>query len=382
MQPGHRTAVPADAVTREGRPPDTAIPPILQVNGVTHAFGSFRALDDVSVAVRANEIVALLGPSGCGKSTLLRTIAGFVHQTRGDILIGGRAVDRLPPGKRNIGIVFQNYALFPHLSVVENVAYGLKARGVSRQEIAPRTRAALETVRMTAFTDRMPRQLSGGQQQRVALARALVTEPTLILLDEPFAALDKNLRLEMQAEVKRLQRDRGLTAILVTHDQDEAMSVADRIAVMHHGRVEQIDSPAHVYDRPATLFVNGFVGATNLLAGRVADRSAGRCAVDLDVGATLSVAERHHLPVGRRVVVSVRPEHLMLFPSPAPGRWPVELRARTVIGGTLREELRAGDGTDLVRVTARMPDGAAPVQPGPFFCGMRDADCANLFPID
>ena len=363
--------------------PDHAdIPPLLEVKGVTHSFGGFRALDDVSVAVRPNEIVALLGPSGCGKSTLLRSIAGFVRHAQGQIRIAGGVVDALPPGKRNIGIVFQNYALFPHLSVFENVAYGLRARGVPSAQIAPRTRAALETVRMTTFEERMPRQLSGGQQQRVALARALVTEPSIILLDEPFAALDKNLRIEMQAELKRLQREKGLTAILVTHDQDEAMSVADRIAVMRQGRIEQIDSPARLYDRPATLFVNGFVGAANLLPGKIAAVANGRCSVELVSGATLNVVERSALPVGRGVLVSVRPEHLLLFTSPAPDRWPVQLRASASIGGSLREELLTAEGTELVRTSTRAPGSPAWEAAGPLTCGLRDGDCANLFPID
>ena len=353
--------------------------PILEVTDITHAFGGALALDDVSVAVRPNEIVALLGPSGCGKSTLLRTIAGFVRQSKGQVRIAGRVVDQLPPGQRNIGIVFQNYALFPHLSVFENVAYGLRARGMSKAALRPRTTSALETVRMGAFGDRMPRQLSGGQQQRVALARALATEPTLILLDEPFAALDKNLRIEMQAEIKRLQRERGLTAILVTHDQDEAMNVADRIAVMRSGRVEQIDEPARIYDRPATLFVNGFVGAANLLPGQVAAQADGRCTVQLGTGAVLSVAHAGALAVDQHVMVSVRPEHLMLFDADAPDRWRVTLRARGNVGGLMREEFRAADGTELTRLSTRLPDSVAGHGPGPLICGVRDPECANVF---
>lgn len=355
--------------------------PILDVDRVTQAFGGVRALDDVSVAVRAHEIMALLGPSGCGKSTLLRTIAGFVRQTTGEIRIGGRVVDRLPPGKRNVGIVFQNYALFPHLSVFENVAYGLRARGLARAEFGPRTAAVLETVRMASFTDRLPRQLSGGQQQRVALARALATDPAIMLLDEPFAALDKNLRLEMQAEIKRLQRERGLTAILVTHDQDEAMGVADRIAVMQSGRVEQVDVPARIYDRPATLFVNGFVGAANLLPGCITGHHGTRCEVALDAGATLAVADPGEMRAGQRVVVSIRPEHLLLFSTIAPDRWAVRVEARTSLGGSLREELLTSDGGSLIRLSTRLPDGAVTIGDPLVACGLRDGACANVFPI-
>lgn len=354
---------------------------MLDIRSVSHSFGNQRVLDDVSVAVRPNEIVALLGPSGCGKSTLLRSIAGFVRPSHGDIFIGGQNVGALAPGQRNIGIVFQNYALFPHLTVFENVAYGLKARNVASADIISRTRAALETVRMNAFDARMPRELSGGQQQRVALARALVTQPSLILLDEPFAALDKNLRIEMQAEVKRLQRERGLTAILVTHDQEEAMNVADRIAVMRQGRVEQIDGPARIYDRPASLFVNEFVGAANLLRGTVIAVSELHYHVQLAAGATLTVGKRQPFTAGRQVIVSIRPEHLVLLMSPAEDRWPALLRTSAVVGGALREELVTDDGTELTRVSVRAPSGAQ-AYAGPVFCGLRHDDDANLFPID
>jgi putative spermidine/putrescine transport system ATP-binding protein len=210
----------------------------LDIDSVTHRYGHVTAVDDVSLAVRAGEIVALLGPSGCGKTTLLRVVAGFVRQSAGSVRIDGRPIDHLPANLRNVGIVFQNYALFPHMTAADNVAYGLQARGTPRAEVRRTVERFLEVVRLTGLRDRLPRQLSGGQQQRVAVARALAVEPTVLLLDEPFSALDKGLRLDMQIELKRLQRQFGLTAILVTHDQDEAMSVADRIAVMSHGRVE------------------------------------------------------------------------------------------------------------------------------------------------
>src|SRR5215510_8571194 len=247
----------------------------LDIHAVTHRYGSVTAVADVSLAVRAGEIVALLGPSGCGKTTLLRVVAGFVRQSAGSVRIDGKPVDHLPANLRNVGIVFQSYALFPHMTVADNVAYGLEARGVSRATVRQRVDRFLEVVRLGEFRNRLPRQLSGGQQQRVAVARALAVEPTVLLLDEPFSALDKGLRLDMQLELKRLQRQFGLTAILVTHDQDEAMSVADRIAVMNHGRVEQFDTPTHVYDSPATLFVSGFVGTTNLLPGRAMESANG-----------------------------------------------------------------------------------------------------------
>ena len=242
----------------------------LDVEDLTVRYGQAVAVDGVTIAIEPGEVVALLGPSGCGKTTLLRVIAGFVRQAAGRVRVDGTAIDHLPANQRNIGIVFQNYALFPHMTVAENVAYGLRARGMRGPEIQARVSRFLDTVQLGAFRERLPRQLSGGQQQRVALARALAVEPSILLLDEPFAALDRNLRLDMQIEVKRLQRTLGLTTILVTHDQDEAMSVADRIAVMNKGRVEQFDTPVAIYDRPRTLFVNGFIGTTNLLNGTVA----------------------------------------------------------------------------------------------------------------
>ena len=221
----------------------------LDVDNLTVRYGAAVAVDSVSLGIEPGEVVALLGPSGCGKTTLLRVIAGFVRQAGGRVLVDGVGIDHLPANQRNVGIVFQNYALFPHMTVAENVAYGLRARGQRGAAVGQRVERMLDMVQLGAFRDRLPRQLSGGQQQRVALARALAVEPSILLLDEPFAALDRNLRLDMQIEVKRLQRQLGLTTILVTHDQDEAMSVADRIAVMNKGKVEQFDTPVAIYDR-------------------------------------------------------------------------------------------------------------------------------------
>ncbi len=297
----------------------------LDIDSVTHRYGPVTAVADVSLAVRAGEIVALLGPSGCGKTTLLRVVAGFVRQSAGSVRIDGKAIDHLPANLRNVGIVFQSYALFPHMTVAHNVAYGLQARGVPRGDVRRAVERFLEVVRLTDFRDRLPRQLSGGQQQRVAVARALAVAPTVMLLDEPFSALDKGLRLDMQIEIKRLQRQFGLTAILVTHDQDEAMSVADRIAVMNHGRVEQFDTPIAVYDRPATLFVSGFIGTTNLLRGRALESANGTTLVELEAGAKLTVPTDRAFAAGAAVMLSARPEQLRLHAEarvvrPAPRR--------------------------------------------------------------
>src|SRR5437764_841401 len=242
----------------------------LRLEDISHRFGDVLAVRDITVGMAGGELVALLGPSGCGKSTLLRIVSGFIRQSSGRVLFDGEPVDHLPPSRRGAGIVFQNYALFPHMTVAENVAYGLKAQKWARRRIAPRVAEMLALVHMSEFTGRKPRQLSGGQQQRVALARCLATDPKVLLLDEPFGALDKNLRLDMQVQVKRLQREYGITTTLVTHDQEEALSMADRIAVMSRGRIEQVSSPTEIYDRPQTLFVNEFVGTTNILQGEFA----------------------------------------------------------------------------------------------------------------
>jgi len=325
----------------------------LDVEDLSVRYGTSTAVDGVTLAIEPGEVVALLGPSGCGKTTLLRVIAGFVRQAAGRVRVDGATIDHLPPNQRNIGIVFQNYALFPHMTVAENVAYGLRARGLKGPEVQARVSRFLETVQLGGFKERLPRQLSGGQQQRVALARALAIEPSILLLDEPFAALDRNLRLDMQIEIKRLQRTLGLTTILVTHDQDEAMSVADRIAVMHQGRVEQFDTPVAIYDRPQTLFVNGFIGTTNLMNGTVASLQSGTATVALDAGATLTLPAPAGLGVGTPVLMSVRPEQLALSALPGPEAWKIEPGLALPIGAQLVHEARATDGTFLKIIEPR-----------------------------
>ncbi len=352
----------------------------VELEGLRHRYGSVVAVDDVSLSIRAGEVVALLGPSGCGKTTLLRTIAGFVTQQTGRVLIDGASIDALPPNRRNVGIVFQNYALFPHMTVAENVAYGLRARGQSRSRAAATVDRFLEVVRLSGMGDRFPRQLSGGQQQRVALARALAVEPSVLLLDEPFSALDKSLRLDMQIEVKRLQQQFGLTAILVTHDQEEAMSVADRIAVMNSGRVEQFDTPASVYDKPATRFVAGFIGTANMMAGRVTGRDADSLIIELSAGATVTVPTDRSLSAGREVVLAVRPEQLALSNQPGPGYWPVQRRLLVPLGANVVHDLLARDGSTLKLVEARIGQDA---DAGPqLFCGLRPQACPAVFAAD
>ncbi len=349
----------------------------VDLDGLTHRYGSVTAVDNVTLTIRAGEIAALLGPSGCGKTTLLRIIAGFVRQSAGRVFVGGTCIDGLAANRRNVGIVFQNYALFPHMTVAENVAYGLRARGRPRAEVKTTVDRFLDVVRLDGLAERFPRQLSGGQQQRVALARALAVEPSILLLDEPFGALDKGLRLDMQIEIKRLQRQFGLTAILVTHDQEEAMSVADRIAVMNRGRVEQFDTPVGVYDRPATLFVNGFIGTTNLLPGKIEAASPGRNVVVLDAGARIVVPGERAFAPGTRVVLSARPEQLALHEAAAEERWPVRLGLVVPLGATAIWDLETEDGTRLKLSDRRV--GAPAVNGGAIWCGLRPDARPALF---
>jgi ABC-type Fe3+/spermidine/putrescine transport system ATPase subunit len=241
----------------------------VHLDGITKRFGDLEALADVSLKVSRGEFMTLLGPSGCGKTTLLNVVAGFLLPNTGEVFIDGARVTEVPTYEREIGIVFQSYALFPHMSVANNVAYGLKARGIARDQIAARVADTLAIMKLTGFENRKPRQLSGGQQQRVALARALVIRPKVLLLDEPFSALDKNLRHSMQVEVKELQRKLGVTTVFVTHDQGEALGLSDRVAVISEGRIHQVDTPQNIYHRPVDRFVASFIGEGSVLRGRL-----------------------------------------------------------------------------------------------------------------
>src|SRR5215469_13463546 len=319
----------------------------LRLEDISHRFGDFLAVRDINIDVAGGELVALLGPSGCGKSTLLRIVSGFIRQTQGRVLFDEDAVDHLPPSRRGVGIVFQNYALFPHMTVADNVAYGLQAQKWPRAKIAPRVAEMLALVHMGEFAERKPRQLSGGQQQRIALARCLATDPKLLLLDEPFGALDKNLRLDMQIEVKRLQREYGITTVLVTHDQEEALSMADRIAVMSRGRIEQVSSPTEIYDRPQTLFVNQFVGTANVLPGELVKANSGAAAVQLQAGVTLPVADGKSLQSGSSVVLSIRPEQLRIQGAPADGNLAAVINAVMPLGAHVVYDVTVGEGTSL-----------------------------------
>ena len=394
----------------------------LTVDRVAHRYGDAVALEQISLDVAGGELVSLLGPSGCGKTTLLRIIGGFLAQSAGRVLIDGQPVDHLPANRRAVGIVFQSYALFPHMTVARNIAYGLEARRRPRAEIRARVAEMLALVRLEALAGRMPRELSGGQQQRVALARALAVRPAILLLDEPFAALDKNLRLDMQIEVKRIQRLSGTTTVLVTHDQEEALSLSDRIAVLNQGRLEQLAPPTTVYDRPASLFVNTFVGAANVLPGVVLSGGTGDGGIDgaggggpegggagagdagsrkagtgetgtggaagvvvgLDGGGRV-LARRPVRPVaaGEPVVVCIRPEHLRIgADGPGDTGWGL---AGTVgislpLGATIVHEIRTAAGAAL-KVAEPRETGAEPRAAGSVVT-LRPVspDAVNVFP--
>ncbi|MGW7366431.1 ABC transporter ATP-binding protein [Streptomyces sp. NPDC054841] len=281
--------------------------PAVRLDAISKSYGDSFAVRDLTLDIAPGEFFSLLGPSGCGKTTSLRMIGGFTDPTDGAILLGGEDVTALPPNKRNINTVFQSYALFDHLSVADNVAFGLKRAGVGRAEIRERVATMLERCRLDGFADRKPRTLSGGQRQRVALARALVNRPQVLLLDEPLAALDLKLRRQMQVELKQIQREIGITFVFVTHDQDEALTMSDRIAVMNDGSVEQCGTPEDVYEHPANRFVASFMGTSNLVPGTY---RSGR--VTVDDGPSLPVGTRAGITDGDRVSLSIRPEKIWL----------------------------------------------------------------------
>ena len=321
---------------------------------VSKAFGIVTVVDNLDLSIGRGEFVSMLGPSGSGKTTLLMMLAGFENPTSGAISVGGKRVDALPPHKRNMGVVFQNYALFPHMSVADNVAFPLKMRGASRSEIVERVTKALDMVQLGAFHERKPIQLSGGQQQRVALARALVFEPEVVLMDEPLGALDKKLREQMQMDIRDIHHRLGLTIVFVTHDQTEALTMSDRIAIFNHGKIEQIGRPSEIYDRPKTQFVAEFIGETNLLGGKVASSSNGVLNVILDGGQPISVASATTQEPGKHVKVSVRPERIELD-SPGDGQNELKVRVTDIVyhGDHLQVLVDSGHRSFVVKATRK-----------------------------
>ena len=313
--------------------------------GVTKQFGSTVAVDDVTLEIRRGEFFSLLGPSGCGKTTSLRMIAGFEEPDRGRVELTGHEIGGVPPYKRNVNTVFQSYALFPHLTVADNVAFGLRRKRLPKHEIRDRVRHYLELVELPFYDDRRPSQLSGGQQQRVALARALVNEPAVLLLDEPLGALDLKLRKQMQLELMRIQREVGVTFVYVTHDQEEALVMSDRLAVMSQGRVEQIGYPEDIYERPETRFVAGFIGTSNIIESAVAGRVGDLLQLEAAPGDRLLVPppEGRSIRTGEKLAFTVRPEKLRV----APEQQPVADRYCTIMG-TVADVVYQGVSTQLV----------------------------------
>jgi spermidine/putrescine transport system ATP-binding protein len=326
----------------------------IRLDRVTKAFGDTIAVDDLSLDIEEGEFFSMLGPSGCGKTTTLRMIGGFDDPTRGTIYLGGRDVTDLPPYRRDVNTVFQSYALFPHFNVFENVAFGLRRRKVDRSEIERRVKDSLELVDLVGFDRRKPGQMSGGQQQRVALARALVNRPKALLLDEPLGALDLKLRKQMQLELKRIQEEVGITFIYVTHDQEEAMTMSNRLAVMRHGKAEQIGPPEDVYENPQTEFVATFLGASNLLDGELKEQRNGTSTVLLTGGDAVNLpSERAPFGSGVSVKVGVRPEKITIEPengrTSAPGLNTVNglLRMSTYIGVSHQYKVEGPGGATL-----------------------------------
>jgi spermidine/putrescine transport system ATP-binding protein len=339
----------------------------VRLDRVSKLFGDTAAVDELSLDIEEGEFFSMLGPSGCGKTTTLRMIGGFEEPTIGTVYLGGRDVTDLPPYKRDVNTVFQSYALFPHLNVFENVAFGLRRKKVDKGDIDRRVREAMSLVDLAGFEKRKPGQMSGGQQQRVALARALVNQPKVLLLDEPLGALDLKLRRLMQLELKRIQQEVGITFIYVTHDQEEAMTMSDRFAVMRFGKIEQIGAPEAVYEAPATEFVAGFLGASNLLDGELKDSTNGLTSIATSDG-SIVLAQSDHIPsgIGPAVRVGVRPEKITIVPdegAPPAGRNSVNglLRMSTYIGVNYQYKVQGPGGIELTVYVQNM--GAAGSHP-------------------
>ncbi len=338
----------------------------VRLDRVTKRFGDVAAVDDLSLDIVEGEFFSMLGPSGCGKTTTLRMIGGFEEPTFGTVYLGGRDVTDLPPYKRDVNTVFQSYALFPHLDVFENVAFGLRRKKVGKDDVGKRVREAMRLVDLEGFERRKPSQMSGGQQQRVALARALVNRPKVLLLDEPLGALDLKLRKQMQLELKRIQQEVGITFIYVTHDQEEAMTMSNRLAVMRHGRIEQIGPPEEVYENPATEFVAGFLGASNLLDGEIKERVDGKVTVALAGGDVVRVSpDRVPDIVGNQVKVGVRPEKISIEvydEEPPSGFNSVAglLRMSTYIGVSHQYKVDGPGGAEMTVWVQNLGSGAVP----------------------
>jgi putative spermidine/putrescine transport system ATP-binding protein len=368
-----------------------AVPAELELRDVRKRFGRVNAVDRLSLAAVKGEFLSFLGPSGCGKTTALRMVAGYEQPDEGDIRIGGRSVRGVPPYRRNVGMVFQSYALFPHLTVAENIAFGLRERRVAAGEIRDKVRRFMQLVHLEGLDDRYPNQLSGGQQQRVALARALVIEPDILLLDEPLSNLDARLREEMRIEIKQLQASLGITTVFVTHDQNEALTLSHRVVLMSNGRVQQVGTPEEVYHHPATRFAFEFLGGTNVLAGRVSERSAGAGTFRTDSGLSIVAEGQPAARTGELRFLGIRPESIRAVGIPGrgtadstpenPNRFPAVVEESFYRGWT-REvivRLASGDRLHLVRVTPRAEEARPEDEPGAAIeVAWSPADCYLL----
>ena len=306
------------------------------IQNVSKHFGDIKAVNQVTFSIKGGEFLTLLGPSGSGKTTLLNMIAGFFRPTNGVILIGEKDITVLPPEKRDVGMTFQNYALFPHMTVAENIAFPLKMKKVPKQEIADKIKKALELVRLSGFESRHPKQLSGGQQQRISLARSIVFDPSLLLMDEPLGALDKKLRQHMQLELKQLQRKLQMTVVYVTHDQEEALTMSDRIAVMNEGRIEQIDTPDEIYQHPKNWFVADFIGESNFINGNILEINADNSLIEIPTNKKINGPEYEWMKAGMEVFVLLRPERLNIHLEK-----PIE--ARNLVSGTIQDDFYVGN---------------------------------------
>jgi spermidine/putrescine transport system ATP-binding protein len=353
-------------------PADTASVPAIGLNGVAKEFHSrgevIAAVRGIDLTIRKGEFFSMLGPSGCGKTTTMRMIAGFEEPTRGTVRLDGRDVTAAPPNKRDVNMVFQSYALFPHMSVFENVAFGLRRKSVPKDQITRQVGEMLEIVDLTGREQRRPRELSGGQQQRVALARALVNHPKALLLDEPLGALDLKLRQAMQVELKRIQREVGITFVYVTHDQNEALTMSDRIAVMNDGVIEHLGPPREIYEHPATRFVAGFIGTSNLLTGTLAQVTGGQGVIEVGPDERIIVpAGRSGLAAGQEVELTVRPEKIELAAGPGTAGG-CALRGTVTevvyLGTSTSFSVRTTTGADVVVFQQNSASAAAPVSRG------------------
>ncbi|NVK20475.1 MAG: ABC transporter ATP-binding protein [Methylocystaceae bacterium] len=363
---------------------EVGLDPLVRFKDVQKTYdGEHLVVKKLNLDIQRGEFLTLLGPSGSGKSTCLMMLAGFETPTHGDILLQGQAINNVPPHKRDIGVVFQNYALFPHMSVVENVAFPLTVRKMNKTDAKKQAIRALDMVQLGEFAERRPGQLSGGQQQRVALARALVFEPQLVLMDEPLGALDKKLREQMQIEIKHIHENLGVTMVFVTHDQDEALTMSDRVAVFNDGIIQQIEPPAELYERPANSFVANFIGETNTLCGELGQVNGTECAVTLASGQEIRVQNIINGKTGDRTSVSIRPERVQLSDQKPEDQNVFEATVIETIyhGNHVRVSLDVAGQSDF-RAMVRSGNIHADLNPGhKLFVGFSQDDCRALDPI-